>query len=369
MITLIEAHGREIHMNEQTLQLFKKLTEAPGAPGFEHQVRKIMREELGKYTDEIIQDNLGSIFGVKRGDENGPRVMVAGHMDEVGFMVTQVTDKGFIRFQTLGGWWSQVLLAQRVQIITDNGPIEGVVGSLPPHVLTDEQRKRPMQLKHMFIDIGADNKEDAEKIGIRPGQQIVPVCPFTPLANPKKIMAKAWDNRYGCGLALELLQELQGESIPNILYSGAHVQEEVGLRGAATSANMIQPDIFFALDAGPANDIPGVSEGFGKLGEGALLRIYDRSMITHRGMRDFILDTAETEKIPYQFFISQGGTDAGRVHMSGNGVPSAVIGICSRYIHSHAAIAHVDDYAAAKKLLTSLVKKMDRSTVESIKQK
>jgi putative aminopeptidase FrvX len=356
-------------MNEQTQQLFKKLTEAPGAPGFEHQVRKIMRDELAKYADEIIEDNLGSIFGVKKGDQNGPKVMVAGHMDEVGFMVTQITDKGLIRFQTLGGWWSQVLLAQRVQIITDNGPVYGVVGSMPPHVLSDEQRKKPMDLKKMFIDIGADDKEDAERIGIRPGQQIVPVCPFTPLANQKKIMAKAWDNRYGCGLSIQLLEEVQDETLPNTLYSGAVVQEEVGLRGAATSANMIQPDIFFALDAGPANDIPGVKEGFGHIGKGALLRIYDRSMITHKGLRDFILDTAEAENIPYQFFISQGGTDAGRVHISGNGVPSAVIGICARYIHSHAAIAHVDDYAAAKQLLVTLVKKMDRSTLDTIKKR
>jgi putative aminopeptidase FrvX len=356
-------------MNEQTLELFKKLTEATGAPGFEHEVRDIMREELGKYTNEIIQDNLGSIFGVKRGEENAPRVMVAGHMDEVGFMVTHITEQGFIRFQTLGGWWSQVLLAQRVQIITENGPVIGVIGSLPPHVLSDEQRSKPMQLKNMFIDIGADDKADVEKAGIQPGQQILPICPFTPLANPKKIMAKAWDNRYGCGLAIELLKELKHDALPNTLFTGAHVQEEVGLRGAATSANMIQPDIFFALDAGPANDIPGVSEGFGKLGKGALLRIYDRSMITHKGLRDFILDTAETEKIPYQFFISQGGTDAGRVHISGNGVPSAVIGICSRYIHSHAAIAHVDDILAAKELLVSLVRKMDSTTIESIKQR
>ena len=357
-------------MNQDTMQLFKELTEAPGAPGFEHRIREIMRRELSKYTAEIIQDNLGSIFGVIRGNELGPRVMVAGHMDEVGFMVTQITDQGFIRFQPLGGWWSQVLPAQRVHIITDEDQaIEGVIGSTPPHGLTEEQRKKPLSLKHMFIDIGADDKEDALRMGIRPGQQIVPVCPFKPMANPKKIMAKAWDNRYGCGLAIELLKELQGEKLPNILYSGATVQEEVGLRGAATSANMIKPDIFFSLDAGPANDTPGSPDhGFGQLGEGALLRIYDRSMITHRGLRDFILDTAETEQIPYQVFVSQGGTDAGRVHISGDGVPSAVIGICSRYIHSHASIIHVDDYAAAKALLVSLVKKLDNGTLATIKQ-
>ncbi|QPA30403.1 M42 family metallopeptidase [Thermaerobacillus caldiproteolyticus] len=356
-------------MNEETLQLFKTLTELPGAPGNEHAVRRFMRKELEQYADEVVQDRLGSIFGVKRGDENGPTVMVAGHMDEVGFMVTAITDNGMIRFQPLGGWWSQVLLAQRVQIITDNGPVIGVIGSVPPHLLQEEQRNKPMEMKNMLIDVGADDREDAKKMGIKPGQQIVPICPFTPMANPKKILAKAWDNRYGCGLAIELLKELKDETLPNVLYSGATVQEEVGLRGAQTAAAMIQPDIFFALDASPANDMTGDKKEFGHLGKGALVRIYDRSMVTHRGMREFVLDTAETNNIPYQYFVSPGGgTDAGRVHIANSGVPSAVIGICSRYIHTHASIIHVDDYAAAKQLLIELVKKCDKATVEAIRQ-
>ena len=170
-----------------------------------------------------------------------------------------------LRFQTLGGWWSQVLLAQRVQVMTKNGPVIGVVGSIPPHLLSDAQRAKPMDIKNMLIDIGADNYEDAIEIGIKPGQQIVPICPFTPMANEKKIMAKAWDNRYGCGLAIELLKELKDETLPNTLYSGATVQEEVGLRGAQTAANMIKPDIFFALDASPANDASGDKTQFGQL--------------------------------------------------------------------------------------------------------
>jgi putative aminopeptidase FrvX len=353
-------------MQKETLELFRTLTELPGAPGNEHQVRKFMKQELEKYSDEIIQDRLGGVFGVRRGE--GPKVMVAGHMDEVGFMVTQITKNGMIRFQTLGGWWSQVLLAQRVQIITDNGPITGVIGSIPPHNLTPEQRQKPMELKNMLIDIGADDEEDAKKIGVKPGQQIVPICPFTPMANEKKILAKAWDNRYGCGLSVELLKELKGVNLPNELYSGATVQEEVGLRGAQTAANMIKPDIFYALDASPANDMAGDDKEFGQLGKGALLRIFDRSMITHHGIRDFILDTAESNNIPYQYFISQGGTDAGRVHVSNNGVPSAVVGICSRYIHTHASMIHVDDYAAAKELLVKLVKTTDQNAVDAIRK-
>lgn len=354
-------------MNQKTVDLLKRLTEAPGAPGFENQVRDLIREEIKDYSDEIIYDNLGSIFGVKRGNPDGPKVMVAGHMDEVGFILTRVTQKGFLRFQPLGGWWNQVLLAQRVHIVTANGLIEGVIGSMPPHNLSPEQRNKPMGLEQMFIDVGADDADDVKGMGIRPGQSVVPICPFTPMANPNKIMAKAWDNRYGCALAVQLLQELEGVDLPNRLYSGAHVQEEVGLRGARTSAHLIQPDIFFALDAGPANDTPGSSEGFGELGKGALLRIFDRSMITHVGLRELILDTAESEGIPYQFFVSQGGTDAGEVHLSGNGVPSAVIGLCSRYIHSHASIAHIADYEAAKQLLISLVKKLDQSTVDTLR--
>lgn len=352
-------------MNQETLELFRQLTELPGASGNEHAVRAFMKEQLSQYADEVVQDRLGSIFGVKKG--NGPVVMVAGHMDEVGFMITSITDNGMLRFQPLGGWWNQVLLAQRVQIITENGPVIGVIGSIPPHLLSEEQRKKPMEIKNMLIDIGADDREDAERIGIKPGQFAVPICPFTPLANQKKILAKAWDNRYGCGLAIELLKEVKDETLPNTLYSGATVQEEVGLRGAQTAANMIKPDVFFALDASPANDMSGDKNQFGQLRQGALIRIYDRTMVTHRGMREFVLDTAESNQIPYQFFVSQGGTDAGRVHLSNEGVPSAVIGICSRYIHTHASMIHIDDYQAAKELLIKLVRSCDQSTVEAIR--
>lgn len=294
--------------------------------------------------------------------------MVAGHMDEVGFMVTGVTDKGMLRFQTLGGWWSQVLLAQRVEVITRTKKITGVIASIPPHLLEDAQRNKPMAIKNMMIDVGADSKQEVADMGIRPGDQIVPICPFTPMANEKKILAKAWDNRYGCGLAVELLKEVKDDKIPNILYAGATVQEEVGLRGAQSAANMIKPDVFYALDASLANDMSGDKNAFGQLGKGVLLRIFDRTMVTHRGIREFILDTAETNRIPYQYFVSPGGTDAGRVHTSNSGVPSAVIGICSRYIHTHASMIHVDDYAAAKELLVKLVRATDETTVATLKE-
>lgn len=353
-------------MNQDTLDLFRTLTEFPAAPGFERELRAWVKNTLSPYTDEFVQDRLGSLFAVLRGNDEGPRVMVAGHFDEVGFMVTGITEAGMVKFQTLGGWWSQAVLAQRLQIMTDQGPVIGVVGSTPPHLLDDATRSKPVDIKTMYIDVGADNKADAESFGIRPGQQVLPICEFTPMANPKKIMAKAWDNRYGVGLAIELVKALHGEKLPNIVYAGATVQEELGLRGARTSANLIQPDIFFGLDASAANDMMGDKSQFGQLGQGALLRIFDPTMLTHRGMVEYIRDTAESNKIKYQYFVSHGGTDAGQVHLSGIGVPSTIIGICSRYIHTSSSIIHTDDYEAAKELLIKLVKGLDRTTLNTI---
>jgi putative aminopeptidase FrvX len=350
-------------MNKETIELFRTLTNLHGAPGFEHEVRKFMKEQLSQYSDEIIQDKLGSIFGVKKGNGSGPRVMVAGHMDEVGFMIKRITENGMIQFQTLGGWSAGVLSAQKVVVHTLNGPINGVVSSTPPHLGGSDKP----EIKDMLIDIGADSREHAKELGVRPGQMITPFNEFLFTADNKKIISKAWDNRYGCGLSIELLKELQNETLPNILFSGATVQEEVGLRGAQTASNMINPDIFFALDASPANDITGDKTEFGQLGKGVLLRIHDRSYITHRGMREFMLDTLETNNIPYQYFVSAGGTDAGKVHLNNEGVPSVLVGICSRYIHSHSSMIHIDDYAAAKEALLKLVRSMDQSTLDSIK--
>lgn len=353
-------------MNTQTRELFKQLTEFPAAPGFERELRGWFKERMSAYTSEFVQDRLGSLFGVLRGDDQGPRVMVSGHFDEVGFITTSITDNGMVKFQPIGGWWSQAVLAQRLQIITPKGRIIGIVGSTPTHLLDEAQRSKPVDLKTMYLDVGADSRREAEEAGIAPGQQIVPICEFTPMINPKKIMAKAWDNRYGVGLALEVMEALHKEQLPNTLYCGATVQEELGLRGARTSANLIQPDIFLGMDASPANDTTGDKSAFGQLGQGALLRIYDPTMLTHRGMVEYIRDTADTHKIKYQYFVSQGGTDAGQVHLSGIGVPSAIIGICSRYIHTSSSIIHTDDYEAAKELMIKLIKGLDRTTLNTI---
>ena len=354
---------------DDTLKMMQELTEAPGISGFEEPVRRVMRRYMEPLS-EILTDNLGSIVGRKVGQEGGPKILLAGHMDEIGFMVTRITDEGYLKFQTIGGWWDQVMLAQRVEIYTRQGPVIGVIGSKPPHILSSDERKKVYEKKDMFIDVGAFSREEAQSFGIRPGDPVVPVCPFTVMRNPKLLMTKAWDNRFGCALAIEVMRRLKGQPHPNVLYAVGNVQEEVGLRGATTTTNLIEPDIGFALDTGIAGDTPGIGpdEAEGKLGKGPVILLYDSSMIPHTGLRDLVIDTAEAQGVPYQFDkVAGGGTDAGRIHIFGAGVPSLVIGVPVRYIHTNAAIMHRDDFDNAVKLLVAVVKRLDAETVRQLK--
>ncbi|HWO98280.1 MAG TPA: M42 family metallopeptidase [Bacillus sp. (in: firmicutes)] len=354
---------------DETLTMLKDLTDAKGIPGNEREPRDVMKKYIEPYADEVTTDGLGSLIAKKTGKENGPKIMVAGHLDEVGFMVTQIDDKGFLRFQTVGGWWSQVMLAQRVTIVTNKGDVTGVIGSKPPHILSPEARKKPVEIKDMFIDIGASSKEEAMEWGVRPGDQVVPYFEFTVLNNEKMLLAKAWDNRIGCAIAIDVLRGLKGTDHPNVVYGVGTVQEEVGLRGAKTSANFIQPDIAFGVDVGIAGDTPGVSEkeAMGKMGKGPQIILYDASMVSHKGLRDFVTDTADELGIPYQFdAMAGGGTDSGAIHVSANGVPALSITIATRYIHSHAAMLHRDDYENAVKLIVEVIKRLDEETVKNI---
>ena len=354
---------------DETLTMMRELTDAPGVPGQEDAVRRVMRRYLEPLA-EVITDNLGSIAGRKVGRAGGPKVLLAGHLDEIGFMVTRITDEGYLKFQTLGGWWEQVMLAQRVEVFTRNGALIGVIGSKPPHILDAEERNRPVKKQAMFIDIGAASRDEAEGWGVRPGDMVVPVCPFTTLRNEKLLMAKAWDNRFGCALAIEVLRRLKGDQHPNEVFAVGNVQEEVGLRGATTTTNLIAPDIGFALDTGIAGDMPGVGpdEAAGKLGGGPVILLYDGSMIPHTGLRNLVIDTASAEGIPLQFDkMAGGGTDAGKIHVFGAGAPSLVVGVPVRYIHTHAAILHRDDFDNAAKLLVAVIKRLDDETVRQLK--
>ena len=355
---------------DSTLQMFKDLTDANGIAGNERAPREVMKKYIGPYADLVETDNLGSVIAKKVGDENGPKIMVAGHLDEVGFMVTQIDDKGFIKFQTVGGWWSQVMLAQRVTITTRKGDeIIGVIGSKPPHILPADVRNKVVDIKDMFIDVGAASKEEVLEWGVRPGDMVTPYFEFNVMKNEKYLLAKAWDNRIGCAIAIDVMKALQNEKHPNILYSVGNVQEEVGLRGAKTATHKIQPDIGFAVDVGVAGDTPGVTakESTSKMGAGPQIVVYDASMVSHRGLREFVLDVADEHNIPYQFeAMAGGGTDAGSIHVTANGIPALSIGIATRYIHSHAGILHRDDYDNAVKLMVEVIKKLDRDVVNKI---
>lgn len=355
---------------DETLTMLKDLTDANGIPGNEKEPRDVMETYIKPYADEVYTDNLGSLIAKKTGDENGPKIMVAGHLDEVGFMVTRIDDNGFIYFQTVGGWWSQVMLAQRVTIMSSQGNLTGVIGSKPPHILTAEARKKPVDIKDMFIDIGASSKKEAHEFGVKPGDSVVPYFEFTQLKNEKMLLAKAWDNRIGCAIAIDVLKQLKDEAHPNIVYGVGTIQEEVGLRGAGTSAHLIEPDIGFGVDVGIAGDTPGVSdqEADSKLGEGPQIILYDASMVSHKGVRELVLDTADKHHIPYQYAtMAGGGTDSGAIHLTANGVPSLSITVATRYIHSHAAILHRDDFENAVKLIVETIKQLDNEKVKEIR--
>lgn len=355
---------------DHTLELFKTLTEADGVPGFEREVRKHMERYLAPVSEELLRDNLGGIVGKKTGVNGGPRILIAGHLDEVGFMVTHVTEKGFVHFQPVGGWWPNVMLAQRVRIKGRYGDVVGIIGSKPPHVLSAEDRNKIMPIKDMFIDMGAKDREDAEKLGVRPGDMITPVSDFFTMRNGELLAGKAMDNRAGCAVAVQVLQHLQDMAHPNVVYSGATVQEEVGLRGAETLANLVRPDIAIAVDVGLAYDTPGFDShpASANVGEGPLMLIYDASMVPHVGLRNLIMDTAKELDIHLQVdAIAGGGTDAGSFHLSGAGCPSIALGFATRYIHSHTAVLARRDFEQLVTLITAVVKKLDAITVQSLK--
>ncbi|MFF2755152.1 M42 family metallopeptidase [Psychrobacillus sp. NPDC058041] len=355
---------------DETLTMLKELTDAKAIPGNEREAREVMEKYIAPHADKIEYDNLGSLIAEKVGDANGPKIMVAGHLDEVGFMISKIDDKGFLSFQTVGGWWSQVMLAQRVSIVTRKGDtITGVIGSKPPHILSAEARNKAVDIKDMFIDIGASSKEEAMEWGVLPGDMVVPYFEFTVMNNEKLLLAKAWDNRIGCAIAIDVLKGLKDQDHPNIVYGVGNVQEEIGLRGAKTSTVKVKPDIGFAVDVGIAGDTPGITpkESTSKMGAGPQIILFDASMVSHKGLREFVIDVAEENKIPYQFeMIPGGGTDAGSMHISLNGVPALAIGIATRYIHSHAGILHRDDYENTVKLIVEVVKKLDSETVNKI---
>lgn len=354
------------------MELFDKiktLTELQAAPGFEGPVRDYLKKEISPLVDRVEFDGLGGVFGIKENsDANAPRIMVAAHMDEVAFMLSRIEEDGTFRVVGLGGWNPLVVSGQRFTLYTrDGSQIPVVTGGVPPHLLrgTNGQAKVPA-IEDIVFDAGFTDKAEAESFGIRPGNVIIPQTETILTANKKNVISKAWDNRYGCLMVTELLNNLKGESLPNTLIAGANIQEEVGLRGAHVSTTKFDPELFFAVDCSPAQDTFDKNAD-GKIGEGTLLRIYDPGHIMLKNMKEFLLDTASDAGIKTQYYTAKGGTDAGAAHLKNDGVPSTTIGVCARYIHSHQTIFNLDDFAQAQAYLQAIIKNLDRATVDTIK--
>lgn len=369
--TVITAAAREPSMNPE-VELLKQLCESFGPAGFEREVALKVKEYVSKFADEVTTDKLGSVVFKKRGTSDRPKVMLAGHVDEVGFVVTNIDkDTGFLGFAPLGGWFDQVLLAQRVIVRSRKGDFIGVIASKPPHLLTPEEQKQVVMKESMYIDVGAMGLSDAENMGIRIGDPVIPYSPFSVTNDGKVAVGKAFDDRLGAVVAIETMRRLAqaGSKHPNTLYGAATVMEEVGLRGATTSAHLVDPDVALVLEVDIAGDIPGIKprEATTKMGKGPAILTYDSSMIPNQALKELAIKVAEDEKIPYQLSaIAKGGTDAGRIHIHKVGCPSVVISVPTRHIHSHAGMLSLSDLDNSIKLTMELVERLDMKTVESL---
>jgi len=290
-------------------------------------------------------------------------------MDEIGFMVKYVTKEGFIRFTPLGGWWDQVLLGQRVIIQTQKGDVIGVIGAKPPHLLPADEREKVVKRIDMYIDIGATSKEEVEASGVRLGDPIVPRADFVEMATGNTYLSKAFDDRVGTALVISALQAFKDRPHPNTIFGVATVMEEVGIRGATTSVRAVDPDVAIVLEADIAGDVPGIKpeESSIKLGQGPTVVIFDARMIPNLRLRDLVFSTAIELGIPVQISAIEGGaTDGGAIHLHNIGVPTVVIGVAARHIHSDSSIIHRSDYDNAVRLLVALIERLDAGTVASL---
>jgi endoglucanase len=330
--------------------LLKKLSNAHGISGYEDEIREIIRKELEDYVDEIRIDKMGNLICVKNGSK--PELMVAAHMDEIGFMVKHIDDKGFIRFTPIGGWFSQIVLGQRVVLHGNKGKLYGVIGSKPPHLMKEDEKKKVVKVKDMFIDVGAKSKDDAVDMGIEIGTPITPDRDVTKTG--KRVTGKAFDDRAGLAAMIEALKQTKSDST---IYAVGTVQEEVGLKGARTSAFALEPDAAIVIDVCIATDFPGAESAYMdiRLGKGAVITVADasgRGLIASKKILEWLKTTAENNNIPYQLEVAEGGTtDATAIHLTKAGVPTGVISIPSRYVHSPVEVIDLEDLKNASLLV------------------
>jgi len=332
-------------MNSSNMSdLVARLSEAYGPSGYEDEVRELIVAEIKKCGGRPEVDSLGNVYAEVKGTGNGPRVMVSAHMDEVGFMIKYVEDSGLLRFVTLGNINPKVMPSQRI-MIRGTKPQIGVIGSKPPHVLSPEDAKKPVELGELYIDIGAASREEVLQLGIDIGSTGVFDVPFRKAVN-SMVIGKALDNRAGCAVALKLFESIaRRPAFPTVVLA-LTVQEELGMRGATVAANWASPDAALVFETAVAADSPDVRprDRLLLIGGGPAVRILDNSMVTQRLMLEHMMKTADTHGIPYQRQINMGGaTDAGKIHLSGKGIPTGVLSTPCRYLHSSSLMLSLVD--------------------------
>ena len=340
------------------VELLSKICEIPGAPGFENKVREFVKEQVADYVDEIDIDHMGNLYAIKRGKES-KSVMVAAHMDEIGFMVKHIDDQGFIRFHTLGGFDPKTLTAQRV-IVHGKKEVIGVMGSKPIHVMSPDERNKVAKIGDYFIDLGLP-KEEVEKI-VTIGDPITRERGLIEMGNC--VNCKSIDNRVAVYILIETLKNLKDKEIPYDFYGVFTVQEEVGLRGAKVAGHRVNPDFGFGLDTTIAYDLPGAAahEKVTSLGKGTAIKIMDASAICDTRMVKFMKSQAEINDIKWQpEILTAGGTDtAGIQSMAKDGCITGAVSIPTRNLHQVIEMADKSDIDASIDLLTNCVEKMDK---------
>lgn len=352
--------------------LLEELSNAYGPSGFEAPVRAIVRRELSPLVDAVETDGLGSLIARLGTAEGRPRVMMTAHMDELGLMVRRITDEGYVKFQPLGGWLDQAIINQRWMILTHAGPIPGITGIKTVHVMTPKAREKLFERDEMFIDIGARDRQDAEeRLGVRPGDAVVPDSRFAALAGGELYLGKAWDDRVGVAVMIEVMRALRADPPrAGTTFAAATVQEEVGLRGAETSAYHVMPDIGINLESGVAGDYPGITadEAQERLGKGPGLFLHDSSMLPNLRLRDFVVEVARDLGIPLQFNVLIGyGQDGAAMQRAHGGAPTVNIVVPTRYLHSHNGVIARSDVEQTIQLVTELVRRLDESAVTSLR--
>jgi endoglucanase len=353
-------------MREKLQAELARLSAAFGAPGFEREVRQVFRELLGEGF-HYQHDHLGSIVAELPG--TGPRVMIAAHLDEVGFMIKAVTAEGYLRFVPLGSLWPQVLLSGAVRIRGKLGDVRGVIGAKPPHFQQEKERRELVAVEDMFIDIAAGSSERVKRMGIGPGDPAVPDIAPVVVADGEVMLGKALDCRVGLLAVIETARRLKAAGHPRTLLAAGTAQEEIGARGGKTVAQMLHPDVCLVIEGTPADDGPGFVKHTpqGALGNGPQIRMYDPSMIGNRALIELAVATAEQLGLPYQVTVREGGgTDGGQIHLTGAGVPAMVIGIPVRYAHSQISLCSLADLEKTIDLLTAVVSRLDASVVTGL---